>query len=53
MRRKSVVTLVRGGNGIFFFGKYVLHCYGIDPFVTLMGILIADPFYVTTSFLLF
>ena len=29
----------------------MLHCNGIDPFVTLWAILIGDPFHVTTSFL--
>ena len=32
-------------------GKYVLQGNGIDPFVTLKGSLLGDPFHVTTSFL--
>ena len=33
------------------FGKILLHCNGIDPFVTLMGSCNGNPFHVTTSFL--
>ena len=47
MRRQSVKTFIRGERLNFtyvlilqiarFFGKHVLHCNDIDPFVTLMG----------------
>ena len=61
MGRKSVKTFISGGKLNFtcilifymarLFRKYVLHCNGIYPFVTLMNFKVGDPFHVTTPFL--